>query len=511
MKILLIHPPHTAIGSRIPGEHLPPLGLLCIGGPLLDADFTVELLDADLEPLTQAQIVDEVLRRQPDVIMLGHAGSSSAHPTVMALCRALKKLMPQILIIYGGVHPSYHWDEILREGAGIDIIVRGEGERTTLLLMLALHFGKPLDSVAGIAFERAGRVVATPAAHMITRLDDYRVGWELIEHRDYTYWGGKRAVVVQFSRGCPYQCSYCGQRGFWTQWRHRDPVKLAQELARLHREQGVELINFADELPTGSRKAWKAFLEALIAEDVPLLLVGSTRAGDIVRDADILPLYRRAGVIRFLLGIESYDEATLRAIRKGADMHEDQQAIALLRQHGIISMATCVVGFQEERDRDYWRALQHLLRYDPDQIQLLYATPHRWTPFYRSVQTREVIETDTRRWDYKHQVLATQGVPAWRVFVWFKLIEAVVQLRPKALARMLFGGDAAYRHAMRWYTRIGRRVWLHEVFEFVFRTPRPQETPTLREFLGPSLAEREYVLVKPPAASARQDADTLPD
>ena len=72
------------------------------------------------------------------------------------------------------------------------------------------------------ALHECSQPLATPAAEMITDLDAYRVGWELISHRDYSYWGGKRAVVVQFSRGCPYQCNYCGQRGFWTRWRHRD-------------------------------------------------------------------------------------------------------------------------------------------------------------------------------------------------------------------------------------------------------------------------------------------------
>ncbi len=37
MRLLLIQPPHTAIGSRIPKENLPPMGLLSIGGPLIDA------------------------------------------------------------------------------------------------------------------------------------------------------------------------------------------------------------------------------------------------------------------------------------------------------------------------------------------------------------------------------------------------------------------------------------------------------------------------------------------
>jgi len=265
----------------------------------------------------------------------------------------------------------------------------------------------------------------------------------------------------------------------------------------LHREHGVELINFADELPTGSRKAWKAFLEALIAEDVNLTLVGSTRASDIVRDADILHLYKKAGVIRFLLGIESYDASTLNTIKKGATTSEDAETIKLMREHGIISMATYVVGFEEETDLDYWHSLRHLLKYDPDQIQMLYVTPHRWTPYYPTVSHRKVIQTDTRKWDYKHQILKTKKVPSWRVFLWVKSMEVLMQLRPKAIMRTLFNGDTDFIHAMRWYVKIGRRVWCHEVFQFIFKDTRSTDEPSLKEFLGDTLHPKEYALNKP--------------
>ena len=361
MHILLLHPPHTAIGSRVPREHLPPFGLLCIGGPLIDAGFDVSLLNADPANLTVPRIVADVARRAPDAVLIGHSGSTSAHPTVMALATALKGLADPPVIIYGGVFPSYHWQDVLRDCPAIDWIVRGEGEVTAPALMRALGDGTDPFAVPGIAGRRDGQPHATRPAPMIADLDAHRIGWELIDHAAHSYWGGKRAVILQFSRGCPHLCTYCGQRGFWTKWRHRDPARFAAEIARLVREEGVELINLADENPTSSRRAWKAFLEALIAENVDVLIVGSTRADDIVRDRDILHLYRRAGVVRFLLGLEGTDEATLAAVKKGGSRSKDREAIALLRQHGMIGLCTFAVGFEEERDRDYWRLLRTLL------------------------------------------------------------------------------------------------------------------------------------------------------
>jgi anaerobic magnesium-protoporphyrin IX monomethyl ester cyclase len=277
-------------------------------------------------------------------------------------------------------------------------------------------------------------------------------------------------------------------------------VLFAKELARLHREHGVKVINFADENPTVSKKAWQTFLEALIAENVDLILVGSTRADDIVRDADILHLYKRAGWQRFLLGMENTDEKTLELIRKGGTTTTDREAIRLMRQHGILSMATWVVGFEEETDRDHWRGLRQLLSYDPDQIQMLYVTPHRWTPYFRLAEHRRVIQTDRRRWDYKHQVLATRHMPPWRVLLWFKFTEFVVQSRPKALRRVLFHPDRGLRHAMRWYTQMGRRVWPYEIFNFLFVDKHQKKGPSVGEFWGAAQdSEEQSMSVAKPA------------
>lgn len=486
MRILLVNPPHPSIGSRIPREHLPPLSLLSLGGPLLDAGHEVRLLDAEFGPMSTQEIVEQAMAFAPQAILTGHSGSTSGHPAVVRVTRALREALPAAWIVYGGVFPTFHWRQILVEEPQIDVIVRGEGEETILRVIDAIENDVPLDEIPGIAFRERGRPRATAPARIVDNLDDFRIGWELIDFRRYTYWGDRRAVVVQFSRGCPHQCSYCGQRPFWKTWRHRDPQNLAAELAWLHRVHGVEVIDFADENPTASRTAWRALLEALIAEKVPLTLIGSTRTDDIVRDADLLHLYKQAGVARFLLGIESYDEQTLQKIRKGTTTATDREAIRLLRKHDILSMATYVVGFEEETGRDYRRGLRQLLSYDPDQIQLLYVTPHRWTSYFHEASARRVIQTDLSKWDYKHQVLATRHMAPWRVLLWMKFIEAVLQLRPRSLRRVLGHPDRAIREAMKWYYRIGRQVWPYEIRNFLLQDQRQKNGPMLAKFWGPS-------------------------
>ncbi len=219
MRVLIVNPPHPAIGSRIPDDQLPPLGLLCIGGPLIDDGHAVSLLDAEFGPIPVPDLVAKIARYAPDILLLGHSGSTSAHPTASQIARGAKTALPGLTVIYGGVFPTYHWRDILREQPEFDVIVRGEGEETCRHLIATMQVGQPLDAVAGIAYRRDDTVTATPPREMIADLDAYRIGWELIDFADYSYWGGKRAVVVQFSRGCPHPCNYCGQRGFWTKWR----------------------------------------------------------------------------------------------------------------------------------------------------------------------------------------------------------------------------------------------------------------------------------------------------
>src|ERR1700742_3341343 len=108
MRILLVTVPHPAIGSRIPDDHLPPLGLLSVGGPLIDDGHDVRLLDAEFGPMALADIVASAMATVPDAVLFGHSGSSSGHPVIAEVAAAIARIAPHVRIVYGGVFPTYH-------------------------------------------------------------------------------------------------------------------------------------------------------------------------------------------------------------------------------------------------------------------------------------------------------------------------------------------------------------------------------------------------------------------
>src|SRR6478609_461112 len=101
MRIVLLNVPHPAIGSRIPDDHLPPLGLLAIGGPLLDAGHEVALLDGEFGPMSVDRIVQQAVDHRPDAVLFGHSGSTSAQPVIARVSEAIHRRLPEVRIVYG--------------------------------------------------------------------------------------------------------------------------------------------------------------------------------------------------------------------------------------------------------------------------------------------------------------------------------------------------------------------------------------------------------------------------
>jgi anaerobic magnesium-protoporphyrin IX monomethyl ester cyclase len=481
MRVLLVNPPYQTFTSNVGVGHQVPLGLLMVGGALADAGHEVRLLDAEALHLRDPRIVREAGAWGAEAVLTGHAGSTPAHPVCLRMLRAIKEELPHVATVYGGVYPSYHAAEILAAEPAVDAIVQGEGEAASVELLAAVEAGRlrwsggasPLLRLAplpGVTFRRGAEVVTGPPRPPITDLDTYRTGWELIDDWErYRCFGLGRAAIVQFSRGCPYSCTYCGQHGFWVRWRHRDPERLAQEVEDLYRRHDVRFVTLADENPTTLEEPWRRFLAAMASRRLPVRFFSTIRATDIVRDADLLSLYREAGILYVLMGVDSTDEAVLEEVRKRSSRRHDFLACRLLRQNGIYSILGHVVGFRDETLRTLLTAGSQLHFYGADYLNAMYATPHSWTPFGRAMVARGIVEHDLAKWDYRHQVIAQATLSRRQLFLGVKLMEVAFHLHPSRLWRLLAAADPSRRRQARWSIAHTAAVWLAEVAEFVAR------------------------------------------
>jgi len=475
VRIALVNGPLRSAVCDFGVGHQMPLGLLMIGGPVLAAGHEVKMIDAAREHLSDAEIARRVAAFGADVVMIAHVGSTSAHPCCLRVLRSVKAALPACITVYGGVHPTYHFREILAGHPEVDVIVRGEGEATTLDLVSALaangshaeapHVGD-LSGVRGIAWRSGGEIVTNASRPPIADLDAWPIGWDLIGDWDqYRAFGLGRAAVVQFSRGCPHTCTYCGQWMFWRRWRHRDVVRFVDELERLHREHDVCFFWLADENPTTLKDVWKGVLAEIAQRHLPVGLCASIRAQDIVRDADILHLYKQAGFLYVLMGVETVTDDTLSRIRKGSRVDDAYQAVRLLRQHNIMSIVDYIFGLEDETPRTIWRGLRGLLRYDGDFVNALFITPHSWTPLGHQMRDETIVEPDIRKWDYRHQVVGVKHLSPGQLFIGVKLVELLYHLHPRRLWRILTVPDRALRHQLRFAFLHTSVVFVYELFE----------------------------------------------
>ena len=469
-RIALINPARHFIANKHGVGYLIPLGLVCIGGPLIDAGFTVKLIDHDLYGWSSERLIREVSDFQADYILLGHSGSTAAHKTAIKTIRAIHKALPRVRVVYGGVYPSYADKVVMAECEEIDAIVRGEGELTVVSLMRTWEETDDLRYVDGVTWRDGERMVVNRSRTPIKDLDEYRPGWELVDWPRYSMFGFKNAAGLQFSRGCTLTCTYCGQWMFWKKWRHRSPENVVEQLRTLVNQYGVRIVWFADENFAADRDVAKRVLELIVEADLGLSLNLNMTAADVVRDADLIPLYKRAGVDYIVMGIETLKNEVVTHIRKNNPYEISREAVRLLRENNIVSLTNIIYGLEEESWGTIFEKFKGLLELDSDILNAMYLTPHFWTAQGKATQPYDVIQTDQDKWSYRNQVLATRYLPPIGLFLGVKLTEAFFHLRLKALKRLLTGKDRRYLQIMRRSMWVGIKVVLAEIFEFFFET-----------------------------------------
>lgn len=160
-KIVLFHPP------RLPGKYRTegrlPLELLSISGLPMQHGFEIVLIDGSIEPDYQRRIAEEA----EDALCVGLFCIIGWQ--TYAACQAadaVRKIHPNIPLIWGGWFPSVHTEMVLRQGPA-DMVVRGQGKLTFLEFVEALRNGEPTNSVLGTSYLDDDMVMTNPSRAIV--------------------------------------------------------------------------------------------------------------------------------------------------------------------------------------------------------------------------------------------------------------------------------------------------------------------------------------------------------
>ncbi|GAB7026488.1 B12-binding domain-containing radical SAM protein [Geotalea toluenoxydans] len=404
-RVALITPPYHSGVVESAGTWLN-VGFVYIAGALRAQGYEVDYYDAMSLWHKWPEIQERIEAFNPDVVATTAYTASIVH--AVELVRLAKSVNPQVVTVIGNVHATFCYEELLSADHNvIDYVVRGEGEVTLPSLLNCLNAGEDPAAVPGLAFYTDGSVIATPKAPYIQDLDSLQAAWDLVEWPIYTYRAknNARLAIVSSSRGCQQKCSFCSQQLFWAQtWRARSPENFVAELEMLSKKYGVEVAMLADEIPTFDRDRWVRILDLMIERKVGVKLLMETRVDDILRDADIMDKYRKAGVEHIYVGVEAGSQETLDLFKKDTKVEQSKQAIDIINNADIVSETSFVLGMPEDTPESIAATIELAKHYNPDMAFFLAIAPWPYAELYPQLE-KYVVTKDYRKYNLVEPVL----------------------------------------------------------------------------------------------------------
>jgi len=317
----------------------------------LAAYLRVKLIDLDISIIDNLNPLTEIIQENPSIV--GFTSDTMTFNRTIELAKKLKGKL-SVPFIVGGVHITAMPESF--DGV-FDIAVMGEGELVLLeLLNNFLEDGSflkaKLEKVRGIMFRDGAKVVVTWQQEYIKEIDDLPypardlVPMEEVYLKDQlNLFGVKRLVSIMTSRGCPYNCIFCGSPVQWSSARFHTAEYVASEIEFLVKKYRIDGIMFWDDLFITPKKRLKK-LVACIKEkglDKKLTFFGYARANLI--DEDVCSLLGSINVKRLIFGLESGSDRILQYLKGGSiAVSDNQRAVRLCRKYGITSSSGFITG-----------------------------------------------------------------------------------------------------------------------------------------------------------------------
>ena len=314
---------YVRYASSVDRERHLPLGPLYLVRVLEEEGFEVDFRDYQTYEAEDPFATESFLRFFVDSAdVVGLSVMANLLPFAILAIKALGERYPEKRVILGGVGPKSVEREICERFPWIDIIVRGESERSLPMLIRALKDGGDLSRVPGLTWRDGDRIAETPSPERIEHLDE--IPFPAFHHVDLSKYEGYGMVT---SRGCPYPCTFCSVAPVWDHVsKMRSNENIIEEMRHLKETAGVTLFLFQDEFFVSSPKRVRAFCRELIDAKLGVRFKAFGRVN--LTDEETMRAMREAGCIEIRYGIESGSDRILERTKKGFTASEAIDVVA---------------------------------------------------------------------------------------------------------------------------------------------------------------------------------------
>jgi radical SAM superfamily enzyme YgiQ (UPF0313 family) len=374
MKLLLVSPapfpPSRAAKALqqmrrmgIHGGDSPPLGLASIAAPAEAAGHEVRLLDMRTENTTREEMEAELRAFAPDAIGW-YLATFNIRECVEA-ARFARSVRPGAQQIVGGPNVGIYPRETMLHDC-FDYGFQGECDEVFASFLDGIAAGRPDLATPGLVHRRpGGEIAVSPEVPFPADLDRLPMPSHHLFRARYRYFGACREPYTSMiaSRGCPFNCRFCGRVPGSRRVRYRSAAKLLEEMRHV-RKLGFREVNFFDDLFTLNRRRVIDLCRALIDEGLDL--VWSVRARVDSVDEEMLSLMKTAGCRRLYFGVESGSDRTLELMNKKIASAQAREALRLTRKLGLETVSYFIIGYPGESEADMRRTVEFASRLETD-------------------------------------------------------------------------------------------------------------------------------------------------
>jgi len=444
MRVLLVHP--SALMYSEIFLRLEPLGLERVAAALLADGHEVQLID--LQVYREKDLARRLAGFRPEAV--GFSVNYLANvPQVVDLARQVKAVLPGCVVFAGGHSVSFVAGQVLGHAEGaIDVVLRGEGEAGAPALLAAARDRAWAEVPGAVTAAGPGRPPA-----MVHSLDEHLPARQLGGRRRKYFIGVMDpAASVEFTRGCPWDCSFCSAWTFYGRsYRRLSPEAAVEDVARIA-EPGVFIVDDVAFIKAEEGDQIAAGLERRRVRKQYYL---ETRADVLLRNEEVFRRWRRLGLNYMFLGLEALDEDGLRQFRKRTTPKVNNKALEVARSMGM-SVAINIIA-DPDWDTARFEFVRQWALSVPEIVNITVQTPYPGTETWLT-EARRLTTLDYRLFDVQHAVLPTR-LPLHQFYTELVKTQAVLARKHLGFAALAKTATIVARQLAHGQTNFATMIW----------------------------------------------------